>query len=249
MRSRPRRDADDSATARDAGETIGAREKGSRVLDGTSRLSAAKNLSTIIFYFLNFSGFIHRADERGTVTSRRALFGVGPLSHQRGVRDPLGLIQQHTWIRPEKDFGKKTERKKKAFEEKCGRSDDDRRLLHCPLGNRVFHRILKSGCRIEERKLQTAEGLRKCLALDSLVAWRIQFLTMLGAIGSVGSGPPYPWRSSSNFLLITWRRSCNMSSRPDFAAGFASDLSSISGRAVEMISVRSSSSVSYSPGP
>ncbi|MHC4407205.1 MAG: IS4 family transposase [Planctomycetota bacterium] len=44
----------------------------------------------------------------------------------------------------------------------------------------VFHRILKSGCRIEKRQLQTAERLRKCLALDSLVAWRIQLLTMLG---------------------------------------------------------------------
>jgi len=47
-------------------------------------------------------------------------------------------------------------------------------------GIEVFHRILKSGCRIEERQLHTAEGLRKCLALDSIVAWRIQFLTMLG---------------------------------------------------------------------
>jgi hypothetical protein len=44
----------------------------------------------------------------------------------------------------------------------------------------IFHRILKSGCRIEKRQLQTAERLRKCLALDSLVAWRIQLLTMLG---------------------------------------------------------------------
>ena len=47
-------------------------------------------------------------------------------------------------------------------------------------GIEVFHRILKSGCRIEERQLETAERLRKCLALDSLVAWRIQFLTMVG---------------------------------------------------------------------
>jgi len=44
----------------------------------------------------------------------------------------------------------------------------------------VFHRILKTGCRIEKRQLQSAEGLRKCLALDTLVAWRIQLLTILG---------------------------------------------------------------------
>jgi hypothetical protein len=33
-------------------------------------------------------------------------------------RVPLGLIQQQTWIRPESEFGKKTERRKKALEEK-----------------------------------------------------------------------------------------------------------------------------------
>jgi hypothetical protein len=44
----------------------------------------------------------------------------------------------------------------------------------------VFHKILKSGCKIEKRQNQTAERLRTCLALDSLVAWRIQLLTMLG---------------------------------------------------------------------
>lgn len=44
----------------------------------------------------------------------------------------------------------------------------------------VFHRILKSGCRIEKRQLQTVERLRTCLALLSLIAWRVQQLTMLG---------------------------------------------------------------------
>jgi hypothetical protein len=44
----------------------------------------------------------------------------------------------------------------------------------------VFHKILKSGCKIEKRQQQTAERLRTCLALDSIVAWRIQLLTMLG---------------------------------------------------------------------
>jgi hypothetical protein len=44
----------------------------------------------------------------------------------------------------------------------------------------LFHRILKSGCRIEKRQLQTAEALRNLLVIDSIVAWRIQLLTMLG---------------------------------------------------------------------
>ena len=44
----------------------------------------------------------------------------------------------------------------------------------------LFHRILKSGCRIEKRQLQSAEALRNLLAIDSIVAWRIQLLTMMG---------------------------------------------------------------------
>lgn len=44
----------------------------------------------------------------------------------------------------------------------------------------VFHRILKSGCQIEERQLGTAERLEACLAIDMVVAWRIQHLTWFG---------------------------------------------------------------------
>lgn len=44
----------------------------------------------------------------------------------------------------------------------------------------LFHKVLKSGCKIEKRQLQSSEGLRRCLSLDSIVAWRIMFLTMLG---------------------------------------------------------------------
>ena len=43
-------------------------------------------------------------------------------------------------------------------------------------GIELFHRILKSGCRIEDRLLDDAESLKKCLALDLIVAWRIHLL-------------------------------------------------------------------------
>jgi hypothetical protein len=49
----------------------------------------------------------------------------------------------------------------------------------------IFHKILKSGCRIEARQLKTFEGLKRSLALYSVAAWRIMFLTMLGR-GSAG---------------------------------------------------------------
>jgi hypothetical protein len=44
----------------------------------------------------------------------------------------------------------------------------------------VYHRILKSGCRVERRQLATASRLSNCLAIDLVVAWRIHHLTMLG---------------------------------------------------------------------
>jgi hypothetical protein len=44
----------------------------------------------------------------------------------------------------------------------------------------VFHRTLKSGCRIEDRRLGDAESLQACLAIDLVVAWRVMYLTKLG---------------------------------------------------------------------
>jgi hypothetical protein len=44
----------------------------------------------------------------------------------------------------------------------------------------VFHRTLKSGCKIEDRQLGNAERIEGCLAIDMVVAWRIVHLTKLG---------------------------------------------------------------------
>jgi hypothetical protein len=44
----------------------------------------------------------------------------------------------------------------------------------------VFHRILKSGCRVEQAQLKTAERLRPRIALQMVVAWRIHHLTLAG---------------------------------------------------------------------
>jgi hypothetical protein len=47
-------------------------------------------------------------------------------------------------------------------------------------GIEIYHRVLKSGCRIEDRQLGTARRLENCLAIDMVVAWRIHHLTWLG---------------------------------------------------------------------
>jgi hypothetical protein len=42
----------------------------------------------------------------------------------------------------------------------------------------VFHKVMKSGCRAEEARPETAERLAKFLALIAVVSWRIFFVTM-----------------------------------------------------------------------
>lgn len=44
----------------------------------------------------------------------------------------------------------------------------------------VYHRTLKSGCRIENRQLGSAHSLKACVAVDVVVAWRIFHLAKLG---------------------------------------------------------------------
>jgi len=47
-------------------------------------------------------------------------------------------------------------------------------------GIEVYHRTLKTGCRIKDRQLGTADRLEACLGVDMVVAWRIYHMTMLG---------------------------------------------------------------------
>jgi hypothetical protein len=44
----------------------------------------------------------------------------------------------------------------------------------------IYHRTLKSGCKVEERQFGDADTIESCLAIDMVVAWRIFYLTKLG---------------------------------------------------------------------
>jgi hypothetical protein len=46
-------------------------------------------------------------------------------------------------------------------------------------GIEVWHKVLKSGCQIEARQLATADRLGRCLALYSVIAWRVLYATLL----------------------------------------------------------------------
>lgn len=55
-------------------------------------------------------------------------------------------------------------------------------LVHyyvCRWDIEVWHKVLKSGCRIEARQLETANRLERCLTLYSIIAWRILYATLL----------------------------------------------------------------------
>ncbi len=43
----------------------------------------------------------------------------------------------------------------------------------------VFFKILKSGCKIEESKLRTADALCKMIAINCIISWRVFWMTML----------------------------------------------------------------------
>lgn len=44
----------------------------------------------------------------------------------------------------------------------------------------VFHKILKSGRRSEDRRLGSLDRLERCLTIDLITAWRLMYLTMQG---------------------------------------------------------------------
>lgn len=43
-----------------------------------------------------------------------------------------------------------------------------------------WHRVLKTGCRIEDLQHDTAERLRRAIAINLVIAWRIMLMTLLG---------------------------------------------------------------------
>ena len=44
----------------------------------------------------------------------------------------------------------------------------------------VFFRMLKSGCRVEERRFEHVDRLLPCLAVYLIVAWRMLYVCRLG---------------------------------------------------------------------
>jgi hypothetical protein len=52
----------------------------------------------------------------------------------------------------------------------------------CRWGIEQWHKVLKSGCKIEARQLQSFERLQRMIALYAVIAWRILYATLLGRV-------------------------------------------------------------------
>lgn len=48
----------------------------------------------------------------------------------------------------------------------------------------LFFKILKSGCKVEERQLQTTDRMKNLISIFMILAWRLQFTMMLGRVNS-----------------------------------------------------------------
>lgn len=57
----------------------------------------------------------------------------------------------------------------------------------------VFHKVLKSGCKIQERQLETVERLQRCLTLDLIVAWRVLALSRAARRSEAPPEPVSQW--------------------------------------------------------
>ena len=71
----------------------------------------------------------------------------------------------------------------------------------------VFHKVLKSGCKVEEIQLKTVEALLRVLMIYMIIAWRILYLTNLGR-----HCPELP--CSAIFEEDEWKATCAVLKRP-----------------------------------
>jgi hypothetical protein len=65
----------------------------------------------------------------------------------------------------------------------CSDFDKAREVLElylCRWEIEVFHRVLKTGCRIEELQLRTSEPIKLAILLYMVVAWRVLYVMHLG---------------------------------------------------------------------
>lgn len=64
----------------------------------------------------------------------------------------------------------------------------------------VFHKILKSGCKAEDSKLQTAQRLTNLISIFCILSWRVFWMTMLNR--SAREAPPTLALTTAEIALL-----------------------------------------------
>jgi hypothetical protein len=64
----------------------------------------------------------------------------------------------------------------------------------------VVHKVLKSGCQIEQRQLETAQRLERALSVDLVVAWRI--LALCKAARELPKDPISNWLPAAQWQAL-----------------------------------------------
>lgn len=64
----------------------------------------------------------------------------------------------------------------------------------------VIHKVLKSGCKVEQRQMQTAERLERVLSIDLVVAWRV--LALCKAARELPEDPISDWLSEAQWQAL-----------------------------------------------
>jgi hypothetical protein len=64
----------------------------------------------------------------------------------------------------------------------------------------VIHKVLKSGCQVEQRQLETAERLERALSIDLVVAWRI--LALCKAARELPEDPVSDWLPAAQWQTL-----------------------------------------------
>jgi hypothetical protein len=72
----------------------------------------------------------------------------------------------------------------------------------------VLHKVLKSGCQVEQRQLETAARLQRVVRVDLIVAWRVLGLCQAGR--ATPDGLASAWLSADEWRALT----CYMEERP-----------------------------------
>ena len=174
-------------TARQTGNGLVVRSDRGRqrrvAVDGDTRelwdfMNAQPVLGTKTITISPCGGPRKRRERKARLELRAAMVDLVPPSNRAGDEAPLAMLAVSV-LEPEPPKGKMPLHRVLLTTEGEAEIDNARRVVawyEARWTIEEYFRILKVGTRVEDRKLDHAEDLRKCLAFDAVTAWRVMDL-------------------------------------------------------------------------